>query len=181
MSANRRVTLIGTTVVLLTLVGCASTPVARVPATRFEVTAVQKAPSPTATRTGVVRTATRLLGARTIESNGRRVAYVVAGALHVQDVPSGEPRVLALDPDEAVSWGLADFAAAEEMGRMRGYWWSPDGAWIAAARGERTAAASRSPRSRIAAPAPAVLYVLSSCQLRVRKNGSDCASAWAWL
>ena len=34
----------------------------------------------------------------------------------------------------AVSWGLADFAAAEEMGRMRGYWWSPDGAWIAAAR-----------------------------------------------
>ena len=79
MSANRRVTLIGTTVVLLTLVGCASTPVARVPATRFEVTAVQKAPSPTATRTGVVRTATRLLGARTIESNGRRVAYDCAG------------------------------------------------------------------------------------------------------
>ena len=74
MSANRRVTLIGTTVVLLTLVGCASTPVARVPATRFEGSAVQKAPSPTATRTGVVRTATRLLGARTIESNGRRAA-----------------------------------------------------------------------------------------------------------
>ena len=69
-----------------------------------------------------------------LSPDGRRVAYVVAGALHVQDVPSGEPLVLALDPDEAVSWGLADFAAAEEMGRMRGYWWSPDGAWIAAAR-----------------------------------------------
>ena len=31
-------------------------------------------------------------------------------------------------------WGLAEFAAAEELGRRRGYWWSPDGASIAAAR-----------------------------------------------
>ncbi len=80
MSAKpQRITLIGTTVVMLTLVGCASTPVARVPATRFEVTATQKAPAPATTRTGVVRTATKLLGARTIESNGRRVAYDCAG------------------------------------------------------------------------------------------------------
>ena len=56
MSAKpQRLTLIGTTVVMLTLAGCASTPVARVPATRFEVTATQKAPPPAATRTGVVR------------------------------------------------------------------------------------------------------------------------------
>ena len=80
MSANpRRLTLIGTTVVILTLVGCASTPVARVPASRFEVTPVQKSPSAAPTRTGIVRTATKLLGARLIESNGRRVAYDCAG------------------------------------------------------------------------------------------------------
>lgn len=80
MSVNpRRLTLIGTTVVILTLVGCASTPVARTPASRFEVTATQKPPVPAATRTGIVRTATKLLGARLIESNGRRVAYDCAG------------------------------------------------------------------------------------------------------
>ena len=72
-------TLISATVVMLTLVGCSSTPVARVPATRFEVTATPKTPASTATRTGVVRTATRLLGARTIESDGHRVAYDCAG------------------------------------------------------------------------------------------------------
>jgi dipeptidyl-peptidase 4 len=33
-----------------------------------------------------------------------------------------------------VSWGSADFIAAEEMGRSRGYWWSPDGTVIAACR-----------------------------------------------
>ncbi|MEK6533538.1 MAG: CHAP domain-containing protein [Nitrospirota bacterium] len=80
MSAKSlRLTLIGTTVALITLVGCADTPVARVPASRFEVTPVQKSPSSTATRTGIVHTATKLLGARLIESNGRRVAYDCAG------------------------------------------------------------------------------------------------------
>ena len=26
-----------------------------------------------------------------------------------------------------MSWGLAEFLAAEEMGRARGFWWAPDG------------------------------------------------------
>ena len=30
------------------------------------------------------------------------------------------------DPPE-VRWGLAEFAAAEELGRARGFWWAPDG------------------------------------------------------
>ena len=33
-----------------------------------------------------------------------------------------------------VTWGSAEFVAAEEMGRGRGYWWSPDGARLAVAR-----------------------------------------------
>ena len=40
--------------------------------------------------------------------------------------------------EEGVTWGLAEFAAAEEMGRHRGYWWSPDGARIAACRVDET-------------------------------------------
>jgi dipeptidyl-peptidase-4 len=41
---------------------------------------------------------------------------------------------LAGDEQAEISWGSADFIAAEEMGRYRGYWWSPDGAAIAATR-----------------------------------------------
>jgi dipeptidyl-peptidase-4 len=35
---------------------------------------------------------------------------------------------------EDVSWGSAEFIAAEEMGRSRGYWWAPDGGSLLAAR-----------------------------------------------
>ncbi len=68
------------------------------------------------------------------DPTGRRVAYVADGALRVLDVASGEDRLLAHDDDPDVSWGLPDFIAAEEMDRRRGYWWSPDGERIAAAR-----------------------------------------------
>ena len=33
-----------------------------------------------------------------------------------------------------MSWGSAEFVAAEEMGRTRGHWWSPDGRRLLAAR-----------------------------------------------
>jgi dipeptidyl-peptidase-4 len=48
----------------------------------------------------------------------------------------GSWRVLAGSDDEpqTVSWGLADFIAAEEMRRHRGFWWNPDGSVVAATR-----------------------------------------------
>ncbi len=68
------------------------------------------------------------------DPTGSHVAFVAAGALHV--VPaSGGPEVLVLsDDDPAVSYGLAEFVAAEEMGRDRGFWWAPDGAALLVAR-----------------------------------------------
>ncbi|MBW0109863.1 S9 family peptidase [Pseudonocardia oceani] len=65
---------------------------------------------------------------------GRRVAYVSAGALHVHDLASGATTTLARPEGPDVTHGLADFVAAEEMGRMRGFWWSPDGDRLAVAR-----------------------------------------------
>jgi dipeptidyl-peptidase-4 len=58
---------------------------------------------------------------------GTHVAYVAGGALRVVGVDGTGDRVLAEPdgPDQAC--GLAEFIAAEEMGRSRGYWWSPDG------------------------------------------------------
>jgi dipeptidyl-peptidase-4 len=69
-----------------------------------------------------------------LSPDGSEVAYVVDGGLFVQAVAGGEVRELAADPDPDVHWGLADFAAAEELERRRGFWWSPDGAKVAAAR-----------------------------------------------
>ncbi len=68
-----------------------------------------------------------------LSPDGSRVSYVVDGALHLVLLDGGD-EVLADDPDPDVHWGVADFAAAEEMGRLRGHWWSPDGAKLAAAR-----------------------------------------------
>jgi dipeptidyl-peptidase-4 len=57
----------------------------------------------------------------------RRLAYVSGPTLRVAEL-DGSSRPIAADPDHpTVSWGSAEFVAAEEMGRQRGYWWSPDG------------------------------------------------------
>ena len=67
--------------------------------------------------------------------DGDHVAYVCGPELRVTD-RSGEDRSIAGDPGEpdTVSWGSADFIAAEEMGRYRGYWWSPDSRSLAVCR-----------------------------------------------
>jgi dipeptidyl-peptidase-4 len=58
--------------------------------------------------------------------DGRRVAYVRGGELYVLDIESGESRPLTHGATETLTFGLAEFVAQEEMGRMHGYWWSPD-------------------------------------------------------
>jgi dipeptidyl-peptidase-4 len=66
---------------------------------------------------------------------GRRLGYLHQGALRVADLATGEDHAIAEPagtPD--VSFGIAEFIAAEEMGRMRGYWWAPDGSALLVAR-----------------------------------------------
>ncbi len=77
-----------------------------------------------------------------LSPDGRRCAMVREGRLIVIDVSlerieSGEAPEVLLDLGEdlpTVSWGMAEFIAAEEMGRYRGHWWSPDGNRIAVCR-----------------------------------------------
>ncbi|MFJ6505250.1 prolyl oligopeptidase family serine peptidase [Streptomyces sp. NPDC091879] len=62
--------------------------------------------------------------------DGRLVAYVAGGALRVVEADGEGDRALA-EPESpagegSVSYGLAEFIAAEEMGRSRGFWWSPE-------------------------------------------------------
>jgi dipeptidyl-peptidase-4 len=68
-----------------------------------------------------------------LDPSGQRIAYVTGGALHVREIEGGGS-VLASDDESDVTWGLAEFVAAEEMSRRRGHWWSPDGSTLAAAR-----------------------------------------------
>ena len=70
------------------------------------------------------------------DPTGSRVAFVSGGAVHVHDLAAGTTtRVAGPGPEEAgVTYGLADFVAAEEMNRMRGYWWAPDGRALLVAR-----------------------------------------------
>ncbi|HEV2906478.1 MAG TPA: prolyl oligopeptidase family serine peptidase [Actinomycetota bacterium] len=68
-----------------------------------------------------------------VDPTGRRVAYVSDGALRAIDI-DGADSLLIEDEDPDVSWGLAEFVAAEEMDRPEGFWWSPDGTQIVAAR-----------------------------------------------
>ena len=73
---------------------------------------------------------------------GKRLAYVRAGALRVASLDSAagggpaDDQVLA--EAAGVTFGLAEFIAAEEMGRTRGYWWAPDGSALLAARVDET-------------------------------------------
>ena len=62
-----------------------------------------------------------------------RLAYVCGRALRIAEL-DGSSWELASDEDPDVSWGSADYIASEELHRYRGYWWSPDGAAIAACR-----------------------------------------------
>ncbi len=75
------------------------------------------------------------------DPTGRRVAYVSRGALHVIELADGSDRELAADPDPDVHWAVAEFVAAEEMGRMRGYWWAPDGEHLLVCRVDERAVA----------------------------------------
>src|SRR3954452_1927428 len=68
------------------------------------------------------------------DPTGKRVAYVHGRQLRVVGADGTGDAVVAASDEETVSWGRAEFVAAEEMSRLRGYWWSPDGGTLLAAR-----------------------------------------------
>ena len=59
-----------------------------------------------------------------LSPDAKKVAYVAGRELRV--VADDEDLLLIGEAAETVSWGSAEFIAAEEMGRTRGFWWGPD-------------------------------------------------------
>ncbi|MEV7786043.1 prolyl oligopeptidase family serine peptidase [Streptomyces sp. NPDC088106] len=70
--------------------------------------------------------------------DGRHVAYVARGALRVTGAEGADDRALATPESEEVGYGLAEFVAAEEMGRSRGFWWAPESDRLLVARVDDT-------------------------------------------
>ncbi|MEU6574390.1 prolyl oligopeptidase family serine peptidase [Streptomyces sp. NPDC046805] len=70
--------------------------------------------------------------------DGRHVAYVNNGSLRVVGAEGDGDRALAEPDSDGVSYGLAEFIAAEEMGRSRGYWWAPESDRLLVARVDDT-------------------------------------------
>lgn len=73
-----------------------------------------------------------------IDPTGQRVAYCSAGALRVVGFDGSDDRSLVDSETLDVSWGLADFIAAEELDRSRGYWWAPEGEALIVERVDQT-------------------------------------------
>ncbi|HWO26006.1 MAG TPA: DPP IV N-terminal domain-containing protein [Kofleriaceae bacterium] len=85
---------------------------------------------------GVFHVVDRASGARTtidpggpaydpqLSPDGSAIAFVRDGSLWVAP-KQGAPKRIA-EPPAGFEYGVAEFVAQEELGRRRGYWWSPD-------------------------------------------------------
>lgn len=61
-----------------------------------------------------------------VSPDGTHIIWSDGKNIHLCAFDGSNQRVATNETAEHVSWGLADFIAAEEFGRMRGIWWSPD-------------------------------------------------------
>jgi dipeptidyl-peptidase-4 len=67
-------------------------------------------------------------------STGKLISYVRAQNLWVLDPATGRERAVTTEGAGAISYGVAEFVAQEEMDRYTGYWWSPGDRAMAYAR-----------------------------------------------
>jgi dipeptidyl-peptidase-4 len=61
-----------------------------------------------------------------LSPDGNFVAWSNGKDLLIANASGNKVRNLTNEAAENTAWGLADFIASEEFGRMHGYWWSPD-------------------------------------------------------
>ncbi|MFR9731723.1 prolyl oligopeptidase family serine peptidase [Saccharopolyspora sp. MS10] len=68
------------------------------------------------------------------DPHGRWIAYLSGTSLRLIGTDGSGDRALAEPDTDTITWGAAEFIAAEEMARYRGHWWSPEGTAVLATR-----------------------------------------------
>lgn len=66
-----------------------------------------------------------------LSPDGKSVSFIRNQNIYVVDIQSGKETQLTFDGKGTIKNGMAEFVAQEEMGRLTGYWWSPDSKKIA--------------------------------------------------
>lgn len=68
-----------------------------------------------------------------VSPGGKYVSFIRDNALFAIELATGKESQLTPDaePENAISYGVAEFVAQEEMSRYTGYWWSPDDSYVA--------------------------------------------------
>jgi dipeptidyl-peptidase 4 len=69
-----------------------------------------------------------------VSPKGGFVSYVRDQNLYIKPITGGNETALTAEGKDALSFGVAEFIAQEELGRFTGYWWSPDDKAIVYAR-----------------------------------------------
>jgi len=65
-----------------------------------------------------------------VSPKGGYVSYVRDQNLYIKPVNGGPETAMTTEGKDALSFGVAEFIAQEELSRATGYWWSPDEAHI---------------------------------------------------
>lgn len=68
------------------------------------------------------------------DPSGAMVAFLSGPRLCLVGTSGASGYTVLAEESGEVTWGAAEFVAAEEMGRARGFWWAPDGSSLLAAR-----------------------------------------------
>ena len=61
-----------------------------------------------------------------LSPNGEQVSFIREQNIYMVNVKTGKEVQLTFDGKDTIKNGMAEFVAQEEMGRLSGYWWSPD-------------------------------------------------------
>lgn len=66
-----------------------------------------------------------------LSPKGNYISFIRDQNLFIKHIESGEEMAITKEGGGNIKYGIAEFVAQEEMGRMTGYWWSPDEKHIA--------------------------------------------------
>ena len=66
-----------------------------------------------------------------LSPDGKSVSFIRDQDIFMVDIETGKERQLTMDGEGPIKNGMAEFVAQEEMGRLTGYWWSPESKKIA--------------------------------------------------